>query len=179
MILAYWQRRERREGGDFFLCVLCGDILRADWGLRICISSKRRGILFPLPWLSVTTVAMPFTNPLGLRLFRRRCRAAHRVAPVRLCDGLTARRLGSATTKRSGDSNEIEPVILVGPGRLGRSVLEVGTVIRITQMRIWLAVEPVDFRKGIDGLSHVRRQHLRVDPMAGALVVFRVGGARR
>jgi hypothetical protein len=37
-----------------------------------------------------------------------------RVAPVRLCDGLAARRLGSATTKRSGDSNEIEPVILVG-----------------------------------------------------------------
>jgi hypothetical protein len=36
------------------------------------------------------------------------------VAPVRLCDGFVARRLGSATTKRSGDSNEIEPVILVG-----------------------------------------------------------------
>ena len=37
-----------------------------------------------------------------------------RVAPVRLCDRFAARRLGSATTKRSGDSNEIEPVILVG-----------------------------------------------------------------
>ena len=37
-----------------------------------------------------------------------------RVAPVRLCDGFVGRRLGSATTKRSGDSNEIEPVILVG-----------------------------------------------------------------
>src|ERR1017187_4677910 len=37
-----------------------------------------------------------------------------RVAPVRLRDGFAARRLGSATTKRSGDSNEIEPVILVG-----------------------------------------------------------------
>jgi len=39
---------------------------------------------------------------------------AWRVAPVRLCDGFAARRLGSATTKRSGVSNEIEPVILVG-----------------------------------------------------------------
>ena len=38
----------------------------------------------------------------------------YRVAPVRLCDGFVAQRLGSATTKRSGDSNEIEPVILVG-----------------------------------------------------------------
>jgi len=38
----------------------------------------------------------------------------YRVAPVRLCDRFPARRLGSATTKRSGVSNEIEPVILVG-----------------------------------------------------------------
>jgi hypothetical protein len=36
------------------------------------------------------------------------------VAPVRLCDFIAVRRLGSATTNRSGDSNEIEPVILVG-----------------------------------------------------------------
>ena len=61
----------------------------------------------------------------------------------------------------------------IGPGRLGRSVLEVWTMIQITpQMRIWLAVEPVDFRKGIDGLAQVCRQHLKVDPMAGALVIF-------
>jgi|GEM_PF-4864911 transposase-like protein len=37
-----------------------------------------------------------------------------RVTPVRLCDRFAPRRLGSATTKCSGDSNEIEPVILVG-----------------------------------------------------------------
>jgi hypothetical protein len=41
-------------------------------------------------------------------------RTLARVAPVRLCDGFATRRLGSATTKRSGVSNEIEPVILVG-----------------------------------------------------------------
>jgi hypothetical protein len=46
-------------------------------------------------------------------------------------------------------------------------------MIQITpQMRIWLAVEPVDFRKGIDGRAQVCRQQLKVDPMAGALVVF-------
>ena len=46
-------------------------------------------------------------------------------------------------------------------------------MIQITpQMRIWLVVEPVDFRKGIDGLAQVCRQQLKVDPMAGALVVF-------
>jgi hypothetical protein len=32
------------------------------------------------------------------------------VAPVRLCDGFPARRLCSATTNRSGDSHEIEPL---------------------------------------------------------------------
>jgi len=46
-------------------------------------------------------------------------------------------------------------------------------VIQITpQMRIWLAVEPVDFRKGIDGLAALCRQQLKADPMSGALFVF-------
>ena len=47
-------------------------------------------------------------------------------------------------------------------------------MIQITpQMRILLAVEPVDFRKGIDGLAAGCRQALGLDPLAGALVVFR------
>ena len=46
-------------------------------------------------------------------------------------------------------------------------------MIQITpQMRICLAVEPVDFRKGIDGLAQLCRQKLQVDPMAGVLFVF-------
>jgi len=46
-------------------------------------------------------------------------------------------------------------------------------MIQVTpQMRIWLAVEPVDFRKGIDGLVAVCRQQLRAEPMEGALFVF-------
>jgi len=40
-------------------------------------------------------------------------------------------------------------------------------------MRILLAVAPVDFRKGIDGLAAVCRQKLREDPFAGHVFVFR------
>jgi transposase len=40
------------------------------------------------------------------------------------------------------------------------------------QMRILLAVQPVDFRKGIDGLAELCRQHLHTDPMSGVLIVF-------
>ena len=46
-------------------------------------------------------------------------------------------------------------------------------MIQITpHMRILLAVEPVDFRKGIDGLAALCRQALASDPQAGALFVF-------
>jgi transposase len=46
-------------------------------------------------------------------------------------------------------------------------------MIQITpQMRIWVAVEPVDFRKGIDGLASLCRQQLQADPMDGGLFVF-------
>jgi len=46
-------------------------------------------------------------------------------------------------------------------------------MIQITpQMKILLALEPVDFRKGIDGLAAVCRQVLQTDPMTGALFVF-------
>lgn len=46
-------------------------------------------------------------------------------------------------------------------------------MIQITpQMRILLAVEPVDFRKGIDGLAALCRQQLKADPFNGAWFVF-------
>jgi hypothetical protein len=40
-------------------------------------------------------------------------------------------------------------------------------------MRILLAVEPADFRKGIDGLAQLCRNHLKSDPFSGAVFVFR------
>ena len=41
------------------------------------------------------------------------------------------------------------------------------------QSRILLATEPVDVRKGIDGLAAVWRQVLGDNPLSGALYVFR------
>jgi transposase len=41
------------------------------------------------------------------------------------------------------------------------------------QMRILVAVEPVDFRRGIDGLCRLCRTTLASDPFAGTVFVFR------
>jgi transposase len=41
------------------------------------------------------------------------------------------------------------------------------------QSRIFLATQPVDFRKGIDSLAAVCRQVLTENPRSGALYVFR------
>jgi transposase len=47
-------------------------------------------------------------------------------------------------------------------------------MIQVTpHMRILVAVEPIDFRAGIDGLVAVCRQRLAVDPFAGTLFIFR------
>jgi hypothetical protein len=40
-------------------------------------------------------------------------------------------------------------------------------------MRIFVSIEPIDFRCGIDGLAAACRQRLKRDPMSGALFVFR------
>ena len=41
------------------------------------------------------------------------------------------------------------------------------------QMRILVGVEPIDFRKGIDGLARACREVLAADPFSGWLFVFR------
>jgi transposase len=47
-------------------------------------------------------------------------------------------------------------------------------MIQITpQMRILLAVEAVDFRKGIDGLARSCRDVLKANPFSGTVFVFR------
>ena len=47
-------------------------------------------------------------------------------------------------------------------------------MIQLTaQMRILVAVEPQDFRKGIDGLSRICREVLGSDPLSGTVFVFR------
>ena len=47
-------------------------------------------------------------------------------------------------------------------------------MLQITpQMKILVAVEAVDFRKGIDGLAQLCKESLGQDPFAGAVFVFR------
>lgn len=47
-------------------------------------------------------------------------------------------------------------------------------MLQITpQMRILVALEPVDLRKGIDGLAELCREKLSADPFSGCLFVFR------
>jgi transposase len=43
----------------------------------------------------------------------------------------------------------------------------------VPQMRIFAACQPVDFRKGIDGLAAECRGLLDADPFSGALFLFR------
>jgi len=47
-------------------------------------------------------------------------------------------------------------------------------MLQITpQMKILVAVEPADFRRGIDGLARLCREALQQDPFTGAVFVFR------
>jgi transposase len=47
-------------------------------------------------------------------------------------------------------------------------------MIQITpHMRVLVGVEPVDFRRGIDGLARLCREVLRSDPFSGTVFVFR------
>ena len=41
------------------------------------------------------------------------------------------------------------------------------------QMRVLVAVAPVDFRCGIDGLARICRKQLQADPFTGTVFVFR------
>ena len=46
-------------------------------------------------------------------------------------------------------------------------------MIQVTpQMRVLVAIEPVDFRKGIDGLAQVCKAELSDDPFSGVVFVF-------
>ena len=52
----------------------------------------------------------------------------------------------------------------MGPGRL----------IQITpHLRILVAIEPVDGRKGIDSLAQLCREKLQADPFSGCVFIFR------
>ena len=47
-------------------------------------------------------------------------------------------------------------------------------MIQVTpQMKVLVALEPADFRKGIDGLARVCKESLQRDPFEGTVFVFR------
>jgi transposase len=43
----------------------------------------------------------------------------------------------------------------------------------VPQLKVLVALEPVDFRKGIDSLACVCREQFHIDPFLGTLFVFR------
>ena len=46
-------------------------------------------------------------------------------------------------------------------------------MIQVTpQMRVLVAIEPADFRKGIDGLARLAKERLESDPFSGCVFVF-------
>jgi transposase len=52
-------------------------------------------------------------------------------------------------------------------------------MIQVTpQMRVVAAVEPADFRRGIDGLARLCKDVLKHDPMSGWVFVFRNRSAK-
>ena len=42
-----------------------------------------------------------------------------------------------------------------------------------SQTKSYVAIDPVDFRKGIRGLQAICSEHLRQDPMSGVIFLFR------
>jgi transposase len=46
-------------------------------------------------------------------------------------------------------------------------------------VRVMVAIKPVDFRKGIDGLAGLLKNELRIDPFSGVIYVFRAKRADR
>ena len=53
-------------------------------------------------------------------------------------------------------------------------------MLQITaQMKILVAIQPVDFRNGIDGLAQLCKETLQQDPFSGHLFLFRSRGGDR
>src|SRR5665213_3897519 len=74
---------------------------------------------------------------------------------------------GQAENPREGCSRFIS-------GDAESGVVGVGVLIQITpQLRILVAIEAIDGRKGIDSLAQLCREKLAADPFSGCLFIFR------
>ena len=112
-------------------------------------------------WRQAVSVAQPPAQPAFVELALGR-----RAAEPMLGRDSERRGVNAAGLFASGSGPRSDRA---GAELWGRSLM-----LQITpQMRILVAVEPVDFRKGIDGLAQFRRQALGEDPLGGALFVFR------
>jgi hypothetical protein len=60
-----------------------------------------------------------------------------------------------------------------GPGWAGPGVLGITVIQIVPQMKILVALEAVDGRKGIDSLVRLCQENLQEDPFSGCLFVFR------
>ena len=61
----------------------------------------------------------------------------------------------------------------------GAECAEVGVIAVPGGVRVLIATRPVDFRKGMDGLAALVKEHLRADPFSGSIFVFRAKRADR
>src|SRR5580704_10225965 len=72
------------------------------------------------------------------------------------------------------NAHRMEGLCSAGPGRSESYAVGAGRLIQITpQIRILVAVEPIDARKGIDSLAQLCREKLASDPFSGCLFIFR------
>jgi transposase len=75
---------------------------------------------------------------------------------------------------RSQDAHPLESRHSAGLGSVAGGLAKSGTMIQITpQMRVLVAIEPVDGRKGIDSLAQLCQEKLAEDPFSGCVFVFR------
>src|SRR5579863_6727483 len=71
-------------------------------------------------------------------------------------------------------AHRMEGLYSAGPGRSEPCAVGARRLIQITpQIRILVAVEPIDARKGIDSLAQLCREKLAADPFSGCLFIFR------
>ena len=90
---------------------------------------------------------------------------ARSFAPLRVPD-----RVGRATRQ---DADSMEGDECTGPGWAEPGVVGVKVMQIAPQMRILVAIEAVDGRKGIDSLARLCQEKLQEDPFSGCLFVFR------
>src|SRR5918996_6190858 len=72
------------------------------------------------------------------------------------------------------DAHRVEGDRFTGSVRIEPGSVGAGRLIQIApQIRILVAVEPIDARKGIDSLAQLCREKLAADPFSGCLFIFR------